>query len=164
MSRGVSPLRTQRASQPPASPIGRPRLAWSRDDASGGPDAAANMPRVLLVEDDFVVAMDVEAALSEAGFTVVGVAASAEEAIALAAAEKPSLVIMDIRLKGRRDGIDCALQLFRDQGLRCIFATAHADKESRQRAAPASPIAWLPKPYTAPALVALVASVLQKDG
>jgi DNA-binding NarL/FixJ family response regulator len=162
MSR-VSPLRAQRMNQSSASPIGKPRLAYSRDDAAGGPEPAADSPRVLLVEDDFVVAMDVEAALSEAGFTVVGVAASADEAVALAAAQKPSLVIMDIRLNGRRDGIDCALQLFRDHGLRCIFATAHADSESRSRAEPASPIAWLPKPYTAPALVALLASVLQKD-
>src|SRR5262249_61514439 len=97
-----------------------------------------------------------EAALTEAGFEVAGVAASGEDAIELALSERPRLAVMDIRLAGVRDGIDTALQLFAEQRIRCIFATAHHDEQARRRAAPAIPLGWLHKPYTMASLVALV--------
>jgi two-component system, response regulator PdtaR len=112
--------------------------------------------RVLIVEDEFLVASEIEDALSAGGLKVVGVAATAEEAIGLATAHRPSLAIMDVRLAGKQDGIDAALRLFREHGLRCIFATAHVDEESRQRAAPAMPLAWMQKPYSISSLLALV--------
>jgi DNA-binding NarL/FixJ family response regulator len=113
--------------------------------------------RVLVVEDDFLIAMQTEGALSEAGFEVVGTAATAEEAIRLAGEKRPTLAVMDIRLAGERDGIDAAGQLFSEFNIRCIFATAHDDARTRERAKPFAPLGWLPKPYTAGSLVALVA-------
>ncbi len=74
----------------------------------------------------------------------------------MAASIRPALVLMDIRLAGRMDGVDAALALFRAYGIRCIFATAHNDPEVRRRAAPAEPLGWLPKPYAMPALLAAV--------
>ena len=112
--------------------------------------------RILVVEDDFLIAMQTETALIDAGFDVVGTAASAEEAISLARERCPSLVVMDIRLAGERDGIDAAGQLFRELNIRCIFATAHDDAKTRERAKPFAPFGWLPKPYTARSLVTLV--------
>ncbi|HEX4571236.1 MAG TPA: response regulator, partial [Dongiaceae bacterium] len=82
-------------------------------------------------------------------------APSAEEAIALAQAEHPLLILMDIRLAGARDGIDAALEIFRSLGIRCIFATAHADPVTRARAEPAAPLGWLPKPYAMEAALAV---------
>jgi DNA-binding NarL/FixJ family response regulator len=118
------------------------------------PGVAANAgPRILIVEDDFFVALDLEAGLINAGMTVVGPARTAEEAVALARAEKPSLAVMDIRLASTRDGIDAALDLYRDFGIRSIFASAHADATFRKRAEPASPLGWLQKPYTVDAVV-----------
>jgi DNA-binding NarL/FixJ family response regulator len=67
---------------------------------------------------------------------------------------------MDIRLAGERDGIDAARQLFSEFGIRCIFATAHDDAGTRARAEPFAPLGWLPKPYTASSLVALVAEAV----
>ena len=116
----------------------------------------SNSFRVLIVEDEYLVASELEAALTAAGLEVVGVAASAEEASVLAADHSPSLAIMDIRLAGKRDGVDSALELFCNHGLRCIFATAHADDEERHRAAPAQPLAWLQKPYSIASLLALI--------
>jgi DNA-binding NarL/FixJ family response regulator len=112
--------------------------------------------RILVVEDDFLIAMQTETALIDAGFDVVGTAASAEQAISLARERRPSLVVMDIRLAGERDGIDAAGQLFRELNIRCIFATAHDDAKTRERAKPFAPFGWLPKPYTARSLVTLV--------
>src|SRR5687767_1957366 len=63
-------------------------------------------PRILLVEDDFLVSMEMETGLEEAGYEVAGIAATAEDAVALAAERRPALVVMDIRLAGDRDGVD----------------------------------------------------------
>jgi DNA-binding NarL/FixJ family response regulator len=114
----------------------------------------AKAVRVLIVEDDYIVASQAEAALIESGFEVVGIADSVADALWIAADAKPDFAIMDIRLKGSRDGIDGALELLNAQQTRCIFATAHYDPDTRRRAAAASPLGWLPKPYSADALVA----------
>jgi two-component system, response regulator PdtaR len=115
--------------------------------------------RILIVEDDLLVAMQAEAALVDAGFTVTGIATSAAEAMDLAATQ-PMLAVMDIRLAGDRDGIDAALQLYMHHRIRCIFATAHHDPDTRRRAGPACPLGWLQKPYSVEALVATVRRAL----
>jgi DNA-binding NarL/FixJ family response regulator len=121
----------------------------------------ATRPRVLIVEDDFLIAMELEHRLLDGGIEVVGTAMTAGEAISLAASGKPDLAIMDIRLAGRRDGVDAAIELFSTLGIRSIFASAHADNETRKRAAPASPIGWLQKPYSADDLLRLVRGFYQ---
>ena len=118
--------------------------------------------KVLVVEDDFLIAMQSEAALADAGFVVIGTAATAEEAVSLATGERPSLAIMDIRLAGKRDGIDAARELFQKFGIRCIFATAHDDIQTRQLAEPYAPFGWLSKPYSMASLIALVTDVLKE--
>ncbi|WP_395020171.1 response regulator [Dongia sp.] len=133
-----------------------PAPRFAPDERSGAARPATIQAPVLVVEDDFLVAMQIEAALTEAGFALTGTAASGEEAIAIAAAVRPGLVLMDIRLAGRMDGVEAALELFRKQGIRCIFATAHHDPEVRRRAAPAEPLGWLGKPYSMPALLEAV--------
>jgi DNA-binding NarL/FixJ family response regulator len=131
---------------------------FAKDDNAVGGGAAS--PRILIVEDDYLVALELQAGLVNAGFDVVGVAMSADEAISLAKVEQPVLAIVDVRLAGRRDGVDAAIELFRDHGVRCIFATAHADPETRARAQPAAPFAWLAKPYSASRLIPLVREAL----
>ena len=139
-----------------AQPFG----AFARDDQLAIEQTADQGRRILVVEDDFLVASEMEMALQVAGFTVVGVAASADEAIALAQGGEPDLAIIDIRLQGKRDGVDAALVLFREHAIPCIFATAHADEGVRARAAAASPRGWLQKPYTMPLLIEVVRRAL----
>jgi DNA-binding NarL/FixJ family response regulator len=112
--------------------------------------------RILVVEDEFLIALQTEAALADAGFEVIGVATTAEEAVRLARNQRPSLAVMDIRLASARDGIDAARELFGELNIRCIFATAHDDPDIRQRAEPYAPLGWLAKPYTTTSLVELV--------
>jgi two-component system, response regulator PdtaR len=121
-------------------------------------------PRVLLVEDDFIMATDIEAALIEAGFDVVGVSATADEAVSMAAALRPSIVIMDIHLSGKRDGVDAAIEIYSTLRIRSVFATAHHDGAIRARAAPSQPIAWLPKPYSTDLLVSTVRRAMEELG
>jgi DNA-binding NarL/FixJ family response regulator len=136
--------------QRPAPPRAAP------GDATGRARGRSSPVRVLIVEDEFLVAAQMEDALSDAGFEIVGVAITADEAIALAAAGEPLLAIMDIRLAGERDGIDAALELFQKHDIRCVFASAHSDADARRRAAPAAPLGWLEKPYSMASLVAMV--------
>jgi DNA-binding NarL/FixJ family response regulator len=119
-------------------------------------DACAVNKRILLVEDDYLVALDLEHCLTDAGFEVVGIARTADEALMLAALHKPALAVMDVRLAGPRDGVDAAIDLVTRLRVRSIFATAHADASIQERAAHANPLGWLQKPYSPRALVALV--------
>jgi DNA-binding NarL/FixJ family response regulator len=132
--------------------------------APGPDDDRAEPVRILIVEDDFLVASEIEGALAEAGFAIAGVAASADEVLQLAATAPPTLAVMDIRLSGARDGIDAALELFARHKIRCIFATAHHTAATRARAEPARPLAWVPKPYGMPTLVDAVRRAVRELG
>lgn len=112
--------------------------------------------RILIVEDEFLIALELESSLLDAGYKVVGIAVTATEAVAMARAEQPDLAVMDIRLADRTDGVETAIELFGAFGIRSIFASAHADEETRKRAAPARPIGWVQKPYSADALIRLI--------
>jgi DNA-binding NarL/FixJ family response regulator len=132
-----------------------------RGDVSSGRSGRA--PRILIVEDDYIVSLEIEHALTQAGFVVVGMVGAAEAAIAQALALAPTLVIMDIRLRGPRDGIDAATEIYSQTGIRSIFATAHQDETVRHRARAAAPLGWLPKPYDPNALIELIREVLSAD-
>ncbi|HYE26694.1 MAG TPA: response regulator [Allosphingosinicella sp.] len=121
----------------------------------------ARHPCILLVEDDFLVGMEVEAGLADAGYEVAGIATTAEEAVALAATRRPALVIMDIRLAGERDGVDAAVEIFRTLGIRSLFASAHGDVHIRSRAEPARPLGWVAKPYRVETLLRAVEEALR---
>jgi DNA-binding NarL/FixJ family response regulator len=125
-----------------------------------GPHERAGSPKILIVEDDHLVALDIEAALLDAGFAVTGIAASAEEALRRAKDERPRLVLMDIRLAGGSDGVAAALDLYREEGIRSLFATAHSDSEMRRRAEDARPLGWLAKPYQPHVLIRAVREAL----
>jgi DNA-binding NarL/FixJ family response regulator len=145
-------IRRRGAAMLPDQPGGRPPTVRRPERA----DPSRGAIGVLIVEDDFLIGMQSELALTEAGFEVVGIATTAEEALELARQHRPSLAVMDIRLAGHRDGIDAAGELFRELGIRCVFATAHDDQRTRALAEPIAPLGWLTKPYTMASLVAAV--------
>ncbi len=118
--------------------------------------------RIQVVEDQYFVALDCQQALEEAGLVCSGVAATAEQAIELARRDHPDLILMDIRLSGPMDGVDAALRIFRDQGIRCVFSSAHSDPGTRQRAEEARPLGWLQKPYNCTHVVDAVRTALAR--
>lgn len=121
---------------------------------------AAVPPRILLIEDNPLIAELVELTLIEEGFRVVGIAETAERAVQLARLYKPDLAITDIRLSGPRDGVEAALDILRLTGTRSIFATGHLDGEMVGRCAEAKPLGWLTKPYTPGQVVEAVRQAL----
>jgi two-component system, response regulator PdtaR len=149
---------TQRMSGKRSPPPAMARTE-SVDDAVAQP---AEKARILLVEDEYLVAMTLENDLTDAGYDIIGVASSADDAVSLAHSAKPTLIVMDIRLVGARDGVDAALQIFAETGRRCVFATANADARSKERAAPAQPLGWLQKPYQRLALLTAIEEGLRE--
>jgi DNA-binding NarL/FixJ family response regulator len=128
-----------------------------------GAGVSPSRGHVLIVEDDFFVAIDAEHALSFAGFTVVGTAATAEDAVLMAEAERPDIVLMDIRLAGLRDGIDAAAEILSRFGIPSLFVTAHSDPATRARGdSAAAPLGWLIKPYLRNELAAAVTAAIAK--
>ncbi len=102
--------------------------------------------KVLIVEDERVVAKDLALTIESMGYEVTGSAASRDEALAICARTVPDIVLMDIRIKGDVDGIDTAKELLETYGLHVIYLTAHADVASIDRAKRTRPHAYLLKP------------------
>ncbi|MBI2919290.1 MAG: response regulator [Chloroflexi bacterium] len=103
--------------------------------------------RILVVEDESIVAMDIQTRLGRLGYSVVGVAASAEGAIAKAGETRPDLVLMDIRLEGEMDGIEAAGRIRSDFNIPVVYVTAYADEETLQRAKVTEPFGYILKPF-----------------
>ena len=112
--------------------------------------------RVLIAEDQAITALNMEAFLNHAGIDVVGIAASAADAVHLARTKKPDLIVMDVGLQGKVDGIDAARHIFETTGVRCIFVSAALDPEARARAKGAQPLGWVSKPHPFTSLLRLI--------
>ena len=103
--------------------------------------------RILVVEDDRVVARDLRQQLTRLGYDVVGVTARGEDACALALSTSADLALTDIRLEGRMDGIDAAQEIRLACDIPVVFLTAYADDETLQRARLTEPHGYLLKPF-----------------
>jgi len=90
--------------------------------------------RILVVEDEGIVARDIEKSLLRLGYTVSAVAASGEDAVRLAGETLPELVLMDIRLAGAINGIEAAGQIRREFHIPVVYLTAYADPSTLQQA------------------------------
>ena len=116
--------------------------------------------RVLVVEDNLFVAQQCKNALTKAGYEVIDVVTTAEEAVERALQQRPDMVLMDIYLRGPRDGVEAALEIFERSGIRSIYASEVSDAGMQARAALTQPLAWLPKPFNDRKLVATVNAAL----
>jgi CheY-like chemotaxis protein len=123
-----------------------------------GPGGVTNLPgeeppvsperlRILIVEDDTIIAWTLEALLSEMGHEVVDMAASGERALASAAEFQPDLIMMDINLGRGINGIEAAQGIKKQQSANIIFVSAYGDPETRaqvQEAVPGAPLLTKP--------------------
>lgn len=105
------------------------------------------MSRILVVEDEMIVAMAIKKSLKNLGYDVVGHTTRGEDAILKAGELRPDLILMDIRLKGEMDGIDAAGRIKSLYDIPVIFLTAHSDLDTMQRAIKAEPAGYLVKPF-----------------
>ncbi len=103
--------------------------------------------KILIVEDEMIISMEIKQKLHGMGYVVVGQAITGESAIQKAGETKPDLILMDIRLKGDMDGIVAAKRIMDLYDLPIIFLTAHSDKATLERAIAVSPSGYLLKPF-----------------
>jgi PAS domain S-box-containing protein len=117
---------------------------------------------ILIVEDEQIVAKDIQQTLDELGYDAFAIASSAEDAIDRASARCPDLVLMDIRIKGKRDGIETARILKTRFGIPVVYLTAHADDATIERAKTTEPHGYLVKPVKSAELHSVVEVSLYK--
>ena len=117
---------------------------------------------ILVVEDEAIVAMNLQRMLKSLGYAVADVADSGEEAIKLAADLSPKLILMDIRLSGTVDGIEAAEEIRGRFDIPVVYLTAFADEATLQRAKLTGPFAYLLKPVEERAIHTAVEVALYK--
>jgi two-component system cell cycle sensor histidine kinase/response regulator CckA len=118
--------------------------------------------RILIVEDEQIVAKHIENHLKKGGYDPVGVAALGEDAVRLAAELQPDLILMDIRLAGDMDGIQAAEKIRARFNIPIIYLTAFADTETLERSRNTEPFGYLLKPFEAKVLYSTIEIALYK--
>lgn len=102
--------------------------------------------QILIVEDEFIVADDLQLTLERAGYLITGIAASVKEAREMVRSKKPGLVLLDIHLKGSLNGIEFAKEL-RDAGIGFVYLSANSNQQILEAAKATEPYGFLVKPY-----------------
>lgn len=118
--------------------------------------------RLMVVEDERIVALDLKHNLEYLGYEVVGMSARADEAISLAHSLRPDLILMDIHLEGTRDGTDAALEIRRSIHLPVMFLTAYAEEKILSQAENSAPYGYVIKPFELRELEAAVRMALAR--
>jgi CheY-like chemotaxis protein len=103
--------------------------------------------KILIVEDERIVAIDIKESLLRFGFHSIEIAVSGEEAIQKAERMQPDVVLMDIVLRGGIDGIEAAKVIKEQLGIPIIYLTAYSDDKTVQRAKVTKPVGYLLKPF-----------------
>jgi CheY-like chemotaxis protein len=117
---------------------------------------------ILIVEDELIIAMELQDRMLHMGHTVLALAASGEEAIAKARALKPELVLMDIRLPGVMDGIEAAQQIRAHLQIPVVYVTAYIDDSTLERLRATGFAFYIPKPIDAHRLQSTIEQALRR--
>ena len=117
-----------------------------------------------VVDDEFLIAAGLTMQLEELGMTVCGTAATADEAVALVQANRPAVVLMDVRLAGELDGVDAALAIHDTVGSKVIFVTGSREPATLERIREDHAAGVLFKPVTARQLSAAIQTALAPQG
>jgi two-component system cell cycle sensor histidine kinase/response regulator CckA len=103
--------------------------------------------KILIVEDEVIVAEDIRRRLTQLGYEVVATSESGEQALTLVEKVRPDLILMDIRLRGEMDGIAAAERIRQQHQLPVVYLTAHADEATLERAKVTEPFGYVIKPF-----------------
>lgn len=103
--------------------------------------------RIMVVEDEGIVALDIQSKLRTMGYEVPKIASSAASAVEFTESLRPNLVLMDIQLEGDIDGVAAAEQITRELQIPVVYLTAYSDAATLERAKVTHPMGYLPKPF-----------------
>lgn len=116
--------------------------------------------KILIVEDELIVAMEIELALKSKGYFIVGKATTSEKAIELAQKFLPDVILMDINIRGSKDGIGTSKEILKFHSPAIIFLSAYTDSETINKMQVIQPHHFLPKPYSQGELVKIISSAI----
>ena len=119
-------------------------------------------PRALIVEDEILIAEELRERLSRLGFSVIAAVDSADEGIAIATRERPDLVLMDIRLKGKKDGLQAAKEIRQQVDVPIVYLTAHSDQLTVDRAKATEHDGFILKPFQRRELQSTIEVAMQR--
>lgn len=117
------------------------------------------MKKILLAEDEALIAMSMQLQLEEAGYNVYETVATGEEAVSCVKKNPPDIVLMDIHLSGQVDGIEAARQISDAFDIPIIFITGYPDNETKQEASQVNPGGYLTKPVGIEAITSTIAQI-----
>ncbi|PIE64273.1 MAG: hypothetical protein CSA26_08965 [Desulfobacterales bacterium] len=120
------------------------------------------LARILIVEDEGIVAQEIKSRLEKSGYSVCAVAHDGRTAIEHAGALRPDLVLMDIRLKGQMDGIEAAGQIRERFNLPIVYLTAYTDPATLERAKVMEPFGYVVKPFETRSLMVSIEIALHR--
>lgn len=103
--------------------------------------------KIMIVEDESIIAEDLADSLEDMGYIVVDIVSSGEEAILMAAEKQPHLILMDVILQGEIDGITAAEEIYSSLQIPIIFLTAYSDNQTLQRVKATNPFGYIVKPF-----------------
>lgn len=120
------------------------------------------IPKILMVEDDMIIAADISMQLTKLGYEVIGISTRAEDALKTLESNRPDIILMDIVLTGKMNGIDAAKVILEKFQVPVIFLTSNADDVSFQQALTAKPYAFIGKPFQKSHLERTIRLALQR--
>jgi CheY-like chemotaxis protein len=123
---------------------------------------AYKSPRILIVEDEFLIAQELQKRLESLGYQVIAAVDNGKEAMRLAGENPPHVALMDIRLRGEMNGIETAAALQREFGIPSIYLTAYAEDPMLEQAAATDHSGYLIKPYRDKELQAALKAALHR--
>lgn len=106
-----------------------------------------NAVKILVVEDEMIIGAKISMQLTALGYEVTGILGRGEEVLSHAEENKPDIILLDIRLKGKMDGIETAAQIERQFQIPIIYLTANSDEATFSRAKTTRPAAFITKPF-----------------
>lgn len=122
----------------------------------------SSKPRALIVEDEILIAEELKERLSVLGFSVIAAVDSAEEGIAIATRERPDVVLMDIRLKGEKDGVQATQEIHQQVDVPVVYLTAHSDRLTVDRARGTEYDGFILKPFRERELQSTIEIAMQR--
>lgn len=126
------------------------------------PSLVSSKPRALIVEDEILIAEELKERLSLLGFSVIAAVDSADEGVAIATRERPDLVLLDIRLKGEKDGVQAVREIHQKVDVPVVYLTAYSDRLTVDRIKGTEYDGFVLKPFRARELQSTIEVAIQR--
>ncbi len=118
--------------------------------------------RILIVEDDMIIAANISLQLTKLGYEVTGIESRGEEALVHTSMNRPDIILMDINLKGKLDGIETVRAIQKKEDIAIIYLSANADEATFSRARGTHPLAFISKPFNTLTLERTIALAVEQ--